>query len=331
MIIWNATESDLTAIIALLRNSLGENLIPKSEGYWRWKHIENPFGESPVLVCQAEGGGIVGVRAFMQWTWVKDGKEYRALRAVDTATHPDYQGKGIFKRLTLDLVKQCAAEKFDFIFNTPNASSRPGYLKMGWRVLGRLKVRISPSLTMISASIGQRKNSIEKLQLPHNSTDLFFENREQVEQLIAANNLTTTRHLKTSFSFNYLKWRYNQVPIEKYYCINNRNEENTICIFFRTKSTKYGMEGRITDILVDRSRLSEQTFMKGIKQLKTYVDFVSVVDNDPLIGKMLSKSYFLPQLPIGPIITIRDLTSEDSSFLLNFNVWKPTLGDLELF
>ena len=50
------------------------------------------------LLVQEDNGRIVGVRAFMQWRWVQEGKVYKALRAVDTATHPDYQGKGIFKR-----------------------------------------------------------------------------------------------------------------------------------------------------------------------------------------------------------------------------------------
>ena len=41
-----------------------------------------------------DSGKLVGVRAFMPWMWTKGGKTYQAIRAVDTATHPDYQGRG---------------------------------------------------------------------------------------------------------------------------------------------------------------------------------------------------------------------------------------------
>ena len=61
----------------------------------------------------------------------------RAVRAVDTATHPDHQGRGLFTALTLHALEACRAEGVAFVFNTPNDVSRPGYLKMGWREVGR--------------------------------------------------------------------------------------------------------------------------------------------------------------------------------------------------
>ena len=97
MEIREATESDIPDIVALLKKSLGESLMPKTEAYWRWKHLINPFGTSPVLLCW-ENDKLVGVRAFMRWEWHKGEQVYHALRAVDTATHPEYQGRGLFKK-----------------------------------------------------------------------------------------------------------------------------------------------------------------------------------------------------------------------------------------
>ncbi len=94
-----AVEEDKPSIINLLRESLGESTIPKSESLWTWKHELNPFGKSFVMVAE-ENEMIIGVRAFMQWHFERRGKLYYAIRAVDTATHPAYQGKGIFKKLT---------------------------------------------------------------------------------------------------------------------------------------------------------------------------------------------------------------------------------------
>jgi N-acetylglutamate synthase-like GNAT family acetyltransferase len=60
-----ANDSDIPAIIDLLKISLGETLLPKSENYWRWKHIENPFGPSPVLLA-VEDNNLIGVRALQK-------------------------------------------------------------------------------------------------------------------------------------------------------------------------------------------------------------------------------------------------------------------------
>ena len=67
----------------------------------------------------------------------RGGSTLHAVRAVDTATHPDHQGRGLFTALTMHALEACRAEGVAFVFNTPNAQSRPGYLKMGWREVGR--------------------------------------------------------------------------------------------------------------------------------------------------------------------------------------------------
>jgi len=39
-------------MIELLKKKPGEGLIPKSEALWTWKHEENPFGASFVLLAK---------------------------------------------------------------------------------------------------------------------------------------------------------------------------------------------------------------------------------------------------------------------------------------
>ena len=138
-----ATASDEAALLELLRVSMGEDAVPWTSAYWRWKHEANPFGASPVLVAEADGR-FVALRAFMRWTWQSGDRAVPAVRAVDTATHPDYRGRGLFKRLTLRLRDEMEAEGIGFVFNTPNAQSRPGYLKMGWSLVGKPTLWVRP-------------------------------------------------------------------------------------------------------------------------------------------------------------------------------------------
>lgn len=142
MLIRESTEADIPAIVLLLKKSLGETSSPKSIEYWVWKHIENPFGASMVLVAENEGQ-LIGVRAMMRWSWQRGNDVFVSLRAVDTATHPDHQGRGIFTVLTQKMVDRAHDQDTSFIFNTPNPKSLPGYLKLGWTIAGKLTIGVS--------------------------------------------------------------------------------------------------------------------------------------------------------------------------------------------
>ena len=144
MIIREAKKEDIDSIIVLLQASLGESLLKKSAEIWNFKHVINPFGESTVLLAE-EDTQILGVRAFMNWHWQMGNQVWNSYRAVDTATHPDHQGKGIFKKLTLQALDTINEKGDCFVFNTPNDQSRPGYLKMGWQEVGKIKVALVPT------------------------------------------------------------------------------------------------------------------------------------------------------------------------------------------
>ena len=136
-----AEPEDRDAIITLLQRSLGSDGDPRYPELFAWKHDTNRFGPSPMWVA-TDGGRVVAFRALMRWEFVRGGKVLRAVRAVDTATDPDYQGRGLFRALTMHGLESVRAEGVDFVFNTPNDQSRPGYLKMGWREVGRLPAAV---------------------------------------------------------------------------------------------------------------------------------------------------------------------------------------------
>ncbi|WP_282205190.1 GNAT family N-acetyltransferase [Kitasatospora fiedleri] len=134
---------DVPAVLELLTASLaGGPTGRRSAEFFDWKHRDGPFGASPGLVAVAADGRIAGVRLFLRWEWRGgDGRTVRAVRPVDTATHPDFRGRGIFRRLTTELLAEVSGEA-ELVFNTPNGNSLPGYLRMGWRELGRVPVAL---------------------------------------------------------------------------------------------------------------------------------------------------------------------------------------------
>lgn len=315
MEIRRASNEDIPGIIALLKISLGESLMPKTEAFWRWKHIQNPFGESMVLLAE-ENGQIIGVRAFMNWEWNFGGKIYKAVRAVDTATHPDHQGKGIFKKLTLaglEIVKSLGTV---FVYNTPNQKSKPGYLKMGWREQGRmsLKIKLNPFAY--------------KGKMPVNFSN--WNNLLLNEGLF----LQKCKGISTNCSKTFLDWRYAKNPMFNYHFIT---DHSGFFLVYRYKQHNFGIELRITDFLIDPANFNKQArkfLNKGLKKISNRVMLTSVSGNHyEMMREYFPTLSIIPVLSKGPIVTLRNVHLEPNAFdqLLDRKIWSYTLGDLELF
>ncbi|MGE0772978.1 MAG: GNAT family N-acetyltransferase [Cyclobacteriaceae bacterium] len=297
-----ATNEDIPSVVHLLKLSLGESLMPKSEAFWRWKHKGNPFGESPVLLAFDESR-LVGVRAFMRWDWKQREKIIRSVRAVDTATHPDYQGKGIFRRLTLKLVDQCKIDGIDFIFNTPNSSSMPGYLRMGWRKVGRMPVGFRPHLPKIT---GVENNPGEY------GWDSCY-----IASFLA--DTEPSEYLATKYTREYFDWRYDENPNVTYHLL--RGNSGNFFAIFRIRPFRFGLEMRICEVVANQ-KLRSREFNSELSRCAT--DFgvnLMTFSGSSLPLKML-------KLNAGPVVTINTLNTGTS---VNFENWKPSLGDMELF
>jgi len=329
MEIREAKDSDIPEIVSLLRLSLGETLMPKSEQYWRWKHIENPFGPSPVLLCW-EGGQLIGVRAFMRWEWICGDQIYKTVRAVDTATHPDHQGKGIFKKLTLALLHRCNEEGVDFVFNTPNQQSKPGYLKMGWEEAGRLPVCVDvqrPFSMLINLMTRAKPQEYNE----GNDGVKYYLQPEKLNGLLTNVHNHSSR-LITNTATQYLNWRYSDVPVAKYVAVGEeKGGVLTGLIIGRIKESRLGRELRIVECFLKNST-------DGIelrRRLKDWerdwnVDYVTFSGAVKGCATRLANGLRI-KTAIGPLVTMRSLAMTDLKMLKKFNQWSPALGDLELF
>lgn len=312
MQIREATELDIPEILEVLKASLGETSSKKTEAVWRYKHMENPFGKSLVLVA-VENDNIIGIRALMRWQWQLGDQVFSAFRAVDTATHPDHQGKGVFKKLTLSAIEIAKEQGDDFIFNTPNTQSLPGYLKMGWEEVAKLKIRLNFANPL--NWLGNKPKWLYEVNT--NGSDA------QLAKLISKyNDLKAGENkLFTLKSPEYLLWRYENNPLQKY-------EVKADVDFYLAgyiKQHKYFKELRITEhIYSDASGL--QKVNKAVKEFsKKYR--AHIITSDGLnSGIGFSGNY-------GPVLSLRNvnLDSNLEQELLQLNNWSYTLGDLELF
>jgi GNAT superfamily N-acetyltransferase len=307
MQIREATELDIPGILEVLRASLGETSSKKTAEVWRYKHIDNPFGASLVLVAE-EDNKLIGVRAFMRWQWQKGEQVYSTFRAVDTATHPDHQGKGVFKKLTLKALELAEKNGDHFVFNTPNAQSKPGYLKMGWKEIGKLKVSLKPFLNLGSKKF-EYEQTIKDGGLDDDVLDNLYLKQQKEEKLFTPKNA------------KYLEWRYKNCKLQDYMIYEDKD------IFVAAYLKK---RGRFNELRVSEAiALNNENKKKANRKINDYAKKVGaqVVTAAPGTLTWGIKGSF------GPVLTQKNLglTNEELNNFQDLDSWNYELGDLELF
>jgi GNAT superfamily N-acetyltransferase len=335
-----AGRDDVPRILELVRLSLGEGLIPRDRAYWEWKHNRNPFGESPILLAEA-GGELVGLRVFMRWHWRSGGRTIPAVRAVDTATHPRWQGRGIFRKLTLELVRRMEREGVEFVFNTPNRQSRPGYLKMGWSAVGRTDLWIRPLRPLrILRALATRRAGMPPRPVPAREFPLAQAlcARAELAELLheVASGADRDARLATPRTTDYLRWRYVAIPGFRYHALFEFDGSDGAAVVFRYKEQGSLLELRICELIVGRGTRSRRMARALVERVckEGRADYVSVMAAASTPERrVVLRSGFLPAFRLGPILTVRPLQTGGNLVVdpRRRASWRLSIGDLELF
>jgi GNAT superfamily N-acetyltransferase len=251
-------DPDGPAVIELLTTTLGAGPAgARPPEYFRWKHLESPFGRSYMLVAE-DDGRLVGLRAFMRWRFRAGRAELRAVRAVDTATHPDYQGRGIFSKLTLRALEDLRGEA-DLVFNTPNDKSLPGYLKMGWRRVGRVPVavkarRLAPMVSALARSRHRTVPNHERLtsapEVSAESAAIALQD-SRLPSLLAEVEQARDDRITTPRDVPYLRWRYGSTALLDYRAVREERGGDLAGIaLFRARPRGELWESTVAEVIV---------------------------------------------------------------------------------
>jgi GNAT superfamily N-acetyltransferase len=112
------------------------------EAYLRWLYCENPEGTG-VGFDGRDGDRLCAHYACIPARVEIWGRPQRALLSLNTATHPEYQGRGLFTTLAERVFEIAAREGFGCVYGIANANSTPGFLgKLRFTCVGFLDARI---------------------------------------------------------------------------------------------------------------------------------------------------------------------------------------------
>lgn len=316
---------DQGQVLGLLRACLGWGDDARYAEFFTWKHRGNPFGPSPAWIALV-GGEVVGFRAFLRWELDHDGVRRSAVRAVDTATHADHRGRGIFTRLTLDALEELAADGVELVFNTPNDRSRPGYLKMGWQPARRPALLVRPRSAGSVLVAARARCPAERWSTPTSAglaaRDALADHGRVAALLESLPALGGASGVQTRRSPQYLAWRYGFEPL----CYRAMLVADTVedgLVIFRIRRRGAAKEAAICEVLVPAERRRDLG--------RRIVGLLRASGADYAIrvgGPGHVRHGFLPLPRQGPTLVCRAV---GNARLPPIDAWRLALGDIELF
>jgi hypothetical protein len=200
---------DEPAVLELLGSAFGdwprEALDGTRSQYFRWKHLESPFGRSLMVVVELNGS-IVGFYAYMPWLLHAHGRTVATLRAVDLAIDRDHRMLGI--SLALRTAMEFSPD-VEFVWGNPNGASARGGRRLGRPEVSGLRSFVRPCArlprTMLAHATRVRER--DRPAPEETSAASALEDRTLLERLRVAAELHGER-LATLKHDDYLRWRY---------------------------------------------------------------------------------------------------------------------------
>lgn len=132
----------------------------------RWLYVGNP--EGPAVGFDAWDGDVLAAHYVCIPTRVRiQGEVVRSLLSLNTATHPAYQGQGLFPKLAGLTFEAATVAGFHSAYGVANANSSPAAVKkLGYRLVGPLRAMVGVGSLGFDLREVSRKAGFERVWTP---------------------------------------------------------------------------------------------------------------------------------------------------------------------
>ena len=132
------------------------------EGYFRWKYLEGPAGQAMSYVARKEGR-IAAYYGVLPEHYMVDGVRTIVYQSMDTMTHPEHRGQGLFPRLakaTYARVQESTGGLH--LIGYPGPTAIKGFTKrLGWSCLVEMKYHFVHPWSFRAATMLRSKGYLE--------------------------------------------------------------------------------------------------------------------------------------------------------------------------
>ena len=339
----NIKKHDLNDLqkLALLAQSTyhaGEIIVEK---YLDWEYKSNPVGEATLFVAENENQ-IVSQYVVIPQKYISGNEIYNGSLSVNTITHPDHRGKGLFTKLAELNYAECKRNAIDFTLGFPNKNSVTGFTgKLKFKLLGNMPLLFSiiRPLNAIRGFILYKKNHGKDLdiEIPLNETHVskFDLDKDLNKYNSFLREIEKRNLLSTKRSPEFIKWRYLDIPLRKYHLYKVEEDGKIVSvIILRAKNIKGVGCGIVVDLLSKNVNDGIKQIIKEFRKCKLDI-LVSTVPENSMESMCLSKSgfYKAPEFLMFKKlhVIIRMHSAKLSDSVTDFKKWFLTFGDYDIF
>ena len=203
---------------------------------------------------------------------------------------------GIFTKLTLAAVDELRGE-VDLVFNTPNGKSGPGYLKMGWREVGRVPVRIRARRPLrVLAGWGRRR----RWPGPGGGRPGGGRGpgaRPEVAGLLARE--PASAGLATARDLAYLRWRYGAAPLLGYRAVTEERDGGLAGLaVFRVRPRGGLWESTVAEVLAGGDPAVARRLLRRVARAAPTDHLTFAAPAGSAAARAATRAGFLPS-PVG--------------------------------
>lgn len=286
---------------------------PVASGYLDWRYINNDQ-EKILFSIEVLDGLLVASYSAFPVRLTSNGKLHEASMSMTTMTHPDYQGRGFFRKLATELYLEAEALQIAAVFGFPNASSHPIFNeKLGWSDIYEIP-------TMV---FHLKEADIFKLSLSS-------EVRRDDKFLFGYPDPPADGLIRVHRTSDYLSWRYAKNPINTYrnYVLSSNGNVSSYII------TKwYGVGVDLVDIQtlnpneasILLRHIAKESFDQGARCLSCWAPVHHYIHG------VLERIGFENQVPVT-YFGGRELTPSSMPLQwLNYKNWYIQMGDSDVY
>lgn len=299
----------LSEIESLYKDCFGKL---NTDDYFKWRYLNNPYDDIQIIVA-INASKLVSFYAVSPRELLFKNQTFKTAISLNTMTHPDYRGRGLFVTLADKLYKNLYNQGYEMVWGYPNNISHRTFIsKLQWNNIYEI-----PTLENNIGDINIDKISCKKKFKIVN--DNSFNNDYDKLSLDASKFIVN----KDS---SVLKRRYYNNPNNEYinYCIIDNNavssfivakkyndQINIIDYIYKSKDEFFSLFNKIINLCYDTD----------IKKVTLWNSIDSDLRND------LEKLGFYNNYPIryfGGRLLNTKISKDD---FLNWNNWMLSMGD----
>lgn len=261
---------------------------------------------------------VIGYVSFFYWPYCFKNKTYNSFQCGNVLVHPDYRGKGVFKKILGLLDTHKDDFKIDFLVTFPIDASVGGFLRNNWKNTFNLnwRIKVINPLSLLFPL------NIIKLKKYFPNKNLFIQNN------------SVSDFIKLSNTKEFYDWRSINNVNEKYYSFHFTENGNELLlklkINIRKKIIKELIIGDIITTTYDPSFIKNAltVFLKTIKKVKC-ITLISIAINEESDNCLNSELSDLGFKKINKKINMLTTHFSNCPFIENNAKWIAYRSDLD--